>query len=224
MALKSLIRHLAALSLACITTTAVVAQETRSYPFIEVERHRKSSDIVYDGSLSDVTLVEAGRRLMCGSAWFTLERGFAYFSADPDRNEGSATLNFYDEPPRRSSVVSSNQPVSGEDLGNSVIDASWLGEVCDVELGLAQAEQLDPDELQAIRVRARQIPIMAAVTPDVSDEAPELVCVREPPLGSRIPKDFCATQAELDRLAEAAREWVYSEGAWGGIMEVNTID
>lgn len=223
MAHKSLIRGLAVLSVVCVTTSAVHAQGTRSYPFEEVDRKRGSSDIEYDSSLSDISAAEAGQRLMCGAAWLTLERGFAYFRADPDRGEGSATLNFYDEPPRRSSVVSSNDPVDGEDMGRAVIDANWLAEICDVELGLAQAEVLDPDELQAIRVRARQIPLLAAAGP-VSDEAPELVCVTEPRLGSRIPQKTCTTQAELDRIAQASRDWILSGGEWGGIMEVNTID
>ena len=223
MAHKSLIRGLAVLSVVCVTNTAVLAQGTRSYPFEEVDRKRGSSDVEYDSSLSDIPAAEAGQRLMCGAAWLTLERGFAYFRADPDRNEGSATLNFYQKPPRRSSIVSSNDPVDGEDMGRAVIDASWLAEICDVELGLAQAEVLDPDELQAIRVRARKIPLLAAAAP-VPDEAPELVCVTEPRLGSRIPQRTCATQAELDRIAEASREWIRSEGEWGGLMEVNTID
>ncbi len=51
MAHISLIRRLAALSLACLMVTAVVAQETRVYPFTEVERNRRSSDILYDGFL-----------------------------------------------------------------------------------------------------------------------------------------------------------------------------
>jgi hypothetical protein len=89
---------------------------------------------------------------------------------------------------------------------------------------MAQAEALNPSELQAIRIRARQVPLVAAVAPESEADPEELICVREAPLGSRIPKEFCATQRELDRLAEAAREWVYSEGAWGGMMEVNTID
>ncbi len=223
MAHKSLIRGLAVLSVVCVTTTAVLAQGTRSYPFTEVDRKRGSSDIEYDSSLSDVPAAEAGQRLMCGAAWLTLERGFAYFRADPDRGEGSATLNFYEDPPRRSAVVSSNEPVDGEDMDRAVIDASWLAEICDVELGLAQAEILDPDELQAIRVRARQIPIGAAAAP-APDEAPELICVNEPRLGSRIPQEACYTQAELDRIAQASRDWIWSEGAFGGLMEVNTID
>ena len=223
MAHKSLIRGLAVLSVVCVTTTAVLAQGTRSYPFTEVDRKRGSSDIEYDSSLSDVPAAEAGQRLMCGAAWLTLERGFAYFRADPDRGEGSATLNFYEDPPRRSSVVSSNEPLAGDDRERAVIDASWFAEICDVELGLAQAEILDPDELQAIRVRARQIPLGAAAAP-VPDEAPELVCVNEPRLGSRIPQETCATQAELDRIAQASRDWIWSEGEFGGLMEVNTID
>jgi len=223
MAHKSLIRGLAVLSVVCVTTTAVLAQGTRSYPFVEVDRNRGSSDVEYDGSLSDVSAAEAGQRLMCGAAWLTLERGFAYFRADPDRGEGSATLNFYHEPPRRSSVVSSNEPIDSEEMDRAVVDAGWLAEICDVELGLAQAEILDPDELQAIRVRARQIPLVAAAAP-VLDEAPELICVTEPRLGSLIPQTTCTTQAELDRLAEAGREWMRSEGEWGGLTEVNTID
>ncbi len=223
MACKSLIRGLAVLSVVCVTTTAVLAQGTRSYPFTEVDRKRGSSDVEYDGSLSDIPAAEAGQRLMCGAAWLTLERGFAYFRADPDRGEGSATLDFYQEPPRRSAVVSSNEPLVGEDMDRAVIDASWFAEICDVELGLAQAEILDPDELQAIRVRARQIPLSAAAAP-VSDEAPELICVNEPRLGSRIPQEACYTQAELDRIAQASRDWFLSGGEWGGLMEVNTID
>ena len=223
MAHKSSIRGLAVLTVVCVTTTAVLAQGTRLYPFEEVDRKRGSSDVEYDSSLSDIPAAEAGQRLMCGAAWLTLERGFAYFRADPDRGEGSATLNFYEDPPRRSAVVSSNEPVDGEDMDRAVIDANWLAEICDVELGLAQAEVLDPDELQAIRVRARQIPIVAAAAP-VSDEAPELVCFNEPRLGSRIPQETCTTQAELDRIAQASRDWIWSGGAFGGLMEVNTID
>ncbi len=220
---KSLIRGLAVLSVVCVTTTAVLAQGTRSYPFVEVDRNRGSSDIEYDNSLSDVPAAEAGQRLMCGAAWLTLERGFAYFRADSDRDEGGATLNFYHEPPRRSSVVSSNEPLVGDDMDRAVIDAGWLGEICDVELGLAQAEILDPDELQAIRVRARQFPLVASAAP-APEEAPELICVTEPRLGSHIPQTTCTTQAELDRLREAGREWYRSEGEWGGLVEVNTID
>ncbi len=223
MAHKNLIRGLAVLSVVCVTTTAVLAQGTRSYPFEEVDRNRGSSAIEYDSSLSDVPAAEAGQRLMCGAAWFTLERGFAYFRAEPDRGEGGATLNFYHEPPRRSSVVSSNEPIDSEERDRAVVDAGWLAEICDVELGLAQAESLNPDELQAIRVRARQIPLVAAAAP-VPDEAPELICVTEPRLGSLIPQKTCTTQAELDRLAEAGREWMRSEGEWGGLTEVNTID
>ncbi len=222
MAHNSLIRGLAALSLACITITTVLAQGTRSYPFTEVDRSRKSSDIEYDAALSGVPAAEAARQLMCGSAWLTLERGFVYFSADPDRGQRSATLDFYEEPPRRSSVVASTEPIPGENVERAVIDASWLAGVCQADLE-AQAEPLDPDELQAIRVRAQQIPLTAAVA-QPAEEAPEIICVREPPLGSIIPKEFCATQAELDRIAEASRDWMWSDGVWGGMMEVNTID
>ena len=224
MAHNHLIRRLAALSLACLTITAVVAQETRLYPFTEIERHRRSSDILYEGSLSDVPAAEAGRQLMCGAAWFTLERGFAYFDAETDRGEATATLNFYAEPPRRSTVVSSNVAVQREDIERSVVDASWLGGICDAEASLAQTAALNPDELQAIRVRARQVPLVAVAAPERGADPEELICTRQAPLGTNIPKEFCATQRELDNIAEAAREWVYSEGAWGGLMEVNTID
>jgi hypothetical protein len=145
-----------------------------------------------------------------------------YFSADPDRGEGTATLDFYEKPPRRSSVVASSEPVQGENFERAVIDASWLAGVCDAELA-ELSEPLDPSELQAIRVRAQQIPL-AAASAAPAEEPPELICVREPPLGSNIPKEFCATQAELDRIAEASRDWIWSEGAFGGVMEVNTID
>ena len=62
MAHNHLIRRLTALSLACLMFTAVVAQETRFYPFTEVERHRRSSDILYDGILSDVPAAEAAHQ------------------------------------------------------------------------------------------------------------------------------------------------------------------
>ncbi len=222
MAHKSLIRGLAALSLTCMMITAALAQGTRLYPFTEVDRSRKSSDIEYDQTLSRLPAAEAARQLMCGSAWLTLERGFAYFSADPDRSQGSATLEFYEKPPRRSTVVASSEPVQGVNFERAVMDASWLAGVCDAELA-ARSEPLDPDELQAIRVRAQQIPL-AAANAVPAEEPPEVICVLEPPLGSNIPKEFCATQAQLDRIAEASRDWVWSEGAWGGLMEVNTID
>ena len=223
MAQKSLIRGLAALSLACLMITAVFAQGTRSYPFTEVDRSRKSSDIEYDLALSRVPPAEAARQLMCGAAWLTLERGFIYFSADPDRGQGSATLDFYEDPPRRSSVVASSEPVQSENFERAVIDASWLAGVCQAELDAAQAEPLGPDELQAIRVRAQQIPLAAAGSAP-EEEAPEIICTQEPRLGSFIPQQRCTTQAEIDRLREASSEWFRSGGDWGGIMEVNTIE
>ena len=66
MAHKSLIRGLAVLSVVCVTTTAVLAQGSRSYPFVEVDRNRGSSDVEYDSSLSDVPLAEAGQRFLSG--------------------------------------------------------------------------------------------------------------------------------------------------------------
>lgn len=223
MAPYSLIRGLAALSLACLMITAVLAQGTRSYPFTEVDRSRKSSDIEYDQALSRVPAAEAARQLMCGSAWLTLERGFMYFSADPDRGEGSATLDFYEDPPRRSSVVASSEPVSGENFDRVVIDASWLAGVCEADLIAEQTEPLDPDELQAIRVRAQQVPLTAAASEPEEDPS-EIVCTKEPRLGSFIPQQRCTTRAEIERLRQAASDWALSEGAWGGLTEVNTID
>ncbi len=222
MAHTSFIRGLVALSTTCITITAVLAQETSPYPFTEAGRTASTSRINYDESLSLDPPAVAGRRLICGSAHFALERGFAYFSTDPDSEYGSATLEFFEEPPRRASVISSSEPVRGEEMERSVVDANWLAGICDVRIATAQAEPLDPNELHEIRVRAREIQI--ASTPEPAAEEPELICVREPRLGSFIPQETCATQRELDRLQEAAREWMRSDGEWGGLTEVNTID
>jgi hypothetical protein len=81
---------------------------------------------------------------------------------------------------------------------------------------------LNPDELQEIRIRARQVPIDSA--PEAEAPESEITCVREPTLNSRIPTETCTTQEQRDRLAEASREWFRSDGEWGGMMEVNTID
>ena len=222
MAHKHLIRSLAALSLVSMAITAVIAQETASYPFTEVERTADTSRIDYDPSLSNLPASEAGRELMCGSAALTLEREFEFFRAAPVRGRPSATLEFYTEPPRRSVVVSSLGSLSSQDLGQAVIDASWLTGVCNVRAETELTASLDPDELQEIRIRARQVPIDSNPEPPILE--PEIICVREATLNSRIPTETCTTQRELDRLAEASREWMRSGGEWGGMMEVNTID
>ena len=222
MAQKHLIRSLAALSLTSMAISAVVAQETASYPFTEVGRTADTSRIDYDPELSNMPVAEAGRALMCGSATFALEREFQFFRAAPVRGRPSAMLEFYIEPPRSSIVVSSLGSLSNEDLGQAVIDASWLAGVCRVRVDTPMTASLNPDELQEIRIRARQMPIDSNPEPPVSES--EITCVREPTLNSRIPTESCTTQEQRDRLAEASREWFRSDGEWGGMMEVNTID
>ena len=194
--------------------------------FRETDRTNDSSRIAYDDStLSRLSPEDSARRLMCDSASLTLERDFRYFRTRPSRQDRSATLEFFVQPPRRSFVVTEDaRPDASQDPRRVVVDAAWIAESCEEELVAAQAEsELDTSALQDILVSAETIPLEQAVQA-ASDEENELVCVTEPSLSSRIPRRTCTTQAELDRIAEASREWFRTDGDHGGVVEVNTID
>ncbi len=195
------------------------------YSFRETERTDNSSRIVYESTLSQLSQQASARRLMCDSASLALARDFKYFRARPSRQDRSATLEFFAEPPRRSFVVTEDvRPDADQDSRRVVIDASWLAGACEAELAARQAEvELDPNTLQEIRVRAETISL-DQVSDSSSGEGNEIVCVTEPSLDSRIPKRRCNTRAELDRIAAAGREWFRTEGTQGGMVEVNTID
>ena len=108
-----------------------------------------------------------------------------------------------------------------------VVDATWVAESCAEELAKrAEAESaLDPGTLQEIRVSAETITLERAqsTSPTVEDKD-EVICVNEPRLGSLIPQQRCATRAQLEREAEEGREWVRTDGEFGGMREVQTIE